>query len=210
MISVHGGTARGQARGFTLIEILVAVLILAVLAVAAYGGLNALIKSREITQTHARHFRQLQLAMATIDRDLKQSAARPIRLASGALAPAMVGGANNIPALAFTRAGRPNPLLLPHSGLQRIAYLVDGDKLVRVVFPVLDRAMAPTEQRQTLLGGVRSLTLAFMDAKHKSHAHWPPLNAEPGSFITREPIAVKISLNTKRWGTVKRLIPLPR
>src|SRR5699024_5356133 len=70
-----------RVRGFTLIEILVAVTILAILAVAAYGGLNALIKSREITKTHAQHFKQLQLAMATIERDLEQTSARPIRLA---------------------------------------------------------------------------------------------------------------------------------
>lgn len=199
-----------RAHGFTLIEILVAVTILAILAVAAYGGLNALIKSREITKAHNQHFKQLQLAMATIDRDLMQASARPIRLASGASAPAMVGGANNIPALAFTRAGRPNPLLLNHSGLQRVAYLVDGDKLERVVFPVLDRAMAPSEERQTLLDGVRGLSLGFMDEQHDTHSHWPPLNAEPGSFVSRVPIAVVITLDTKRWGTVKRIIPLSR
>jgi general secretion pathway protein J len=195
-------------RGFTLIEILVAVTILAILAVAAYGGLNALIKSREITKAHDQHFKHLQLAMATIERDLEQTSARPIRLASGALAPAMVGGANNIPALAFTRAGRPNPLLLNHSGLQRVAYLVDNDKLKRVVFPILDRAMAPDEERRTLLKGVRGLSLAFMDEQHETHSHWPPLNAEPGSFVTRVPIAVVITLDTKRWGKVKRIVVL--
>ncbi|MDN5864280.1 MAG: type II secretion system minor pseudopilin GspJ [Gammaproteobacteria bacterium] len=197
-----------RSRGFTLIEILVAVTILIILAVAAYGGLNALIKAREITQEHDRHFQQLQLAMATITRDLRQASTRPVRLTSGVLVPAMMGGANNIPALAFTRAGRPNPLLLSRSGLQRVGYTVEDGKLERISFDVLDRAIAPTPQRQTLLDGVQAISLAFMDAQHQSRTHWPPLNSEPGTFLSRNPIAVKITLDTKRWGEINRLVLL--
>ncbi|MGH8273742.1 MAG: type II secretion system minor pseudopilin GspJ [Gammaproteobacteria bacterium] len=198
----------GKTRGFTLIEILVATLILAILAVAAYGGLNSLIKEREITHTHNEHFRTLQLAMATIGRDLSQAAARPVRLSSGTFAPAMMGGANNIPVLAFTRNGRPNPLQEPRSDLERIAYLLDGTTLKREVFPVLDRSATLAPAARTLLAGVSSITLAFMDESRQSHAHWPPLNAEPGAYVRREPIAVQITLDTKRWGKIRRLIPV--
>ncbi|MGH8271686.1 MAG: PulJ/GspJ family protein, partial [Gammaproteobacteria bacterium] len=41
---------RRRQNGFTLIEILVAIVILAILSLAAYGGLNSLIKTREITE----------------------------------------------------------------------------------------------------------------------------------------------------------------
>lgn len=197
-----------RSTGFTLIEILVAVVILAILAVAAYGGLDALIKSREISHAHSQHFKQLQLAMATIDRDLRQAVARPVRLTSGALAPAMLGGANNIPPLVFTRAGRPNPLLRSRSGLVRVAYVLDDGALERRVFRVLDRAIVPTPHSRILLPGVTSLTFAFMDKQHQPHHHWPPLNAEPGKLAARNPIAIKITLHTRRWGEIHRLIPL--
>jgi general secretion pathway protein J len=200
--------SRRKTRGFTLIEILVATAILAILAIAAYGGLNVLIKQRELTHTHNRHFRTLQLAMTTLERDLAQAQARPIRLASENFAPAMMGGANNVPVLAFTRGGRPNPLLEARSDLERVAYTLEDGKLKRTVFPVLDRATVPNPKYQTLLTHVNSITLAFMDESHKSHAHWPPLNAEPGTYARREPIAVQITLDTKRWGTIRRLIPI--
>jgi general secretion pathway protein J len=202
------GARAGPAAGFTLIEVLVATLILAVLAIAAYGGLNTLIKEREVTHKHDAHFRTLQLAMATISRDLEQARTRPVRLASGTFAPAMMGGANDIPVLAFTRGGRPNPLYQPRSDLERVAYTLDDDKLERTVFPVLDRSSASTPPRKTLLRGVRSITLAFMDDSRKSHSNWPPLNAEPGTYVRREPIAVQITLDTKRWGKIRRLIPI--
>ncbi len=197
-----------KARGFTLIEILVAVTILAILSVAAYSGINTLIKEREITHKHNENFRTLQLAMAIIGRDLKQASPRPIRLTSGELAPAMAGGANDIPVLAFTRGGRPNPLMEPRSDLERIAYKVENGKLERLIFPVLDRMTLPTPAQQTLLTGVRSITLAFMDESHQSHANWPPLNAEPGTYVRREPIAIQITLDTQRWGEIRRLIPI--
>lgn len=199
---------RSGTRGFTLIEILVATLILAILAIAAYGGLNSLIKEREITHKHNEHFRTLQLAMATIGRDLQQAAARPIRLSSGAFAPAMMGGANDIPVLALTRGGRPNPLQQSRSALERVAYTLDGNTLKREVFPVLDRSVTPAPAARTFLKGVQAITLGFMDESRESHAHWPPLNAQPGSYSRREPIAIQITLDTKRWGEIRRLIPV--
>lgn len=197
-----------RQHGFTLIEILVAVVILAILALAAYGGLDALIKAREITQTHDREFHRLQLTIATLSRDLQQAATRPIRLASGEIEPAMVGGPNDIPALAFTRAGQPNPLLKPRSSLQRIAYTVDNGKLVRLIFPVLDRASPLEPERQVLLPDVRSIGFAFMDENDKPDDNWPPLNSEPGTYDRRLPIAIQVTLDTKHWGVIQRLITI--
>lgn len=197
---------RRKQSGFTLIEILVALVVLAVLAVAAYGGLNSLIKTREINRQHDREFRQLQMAMVTLVRDLRQASARPIRLASGEIEPAMMGGPNDIPALSFTRAGRPNPLLRPRSSLQRVAYTVDNGDLVRLIYPVLDRASPPAPERQVLLHDVRSIGFAFMDEKDQPEDNWPPLNTQPGTYNRRLPIAVKITLDTKHWGVIQRLI----
>ncbi len=199
---------RSAQSGFTLIEILVALVVLAILSIAAYGGLNSLIKTREITKANDRGFHQLQLAMATISRDLQQATMRPIRLASGQIEPAMTGGTNDIPALTFTRAGWPNPLLQPRSSLQRIAYTVDNGNLIRLIFPVLDRVSPPEPARQVLLSNVRSIGFAFMGENGKPDDNWPPLNAEPGSYDRRLPIAIEITLDTKHWGVLQRLITI--
>jgi len=198
---------RRQA-GFTLIEILVAVVVLAIMAVAAYAGLHAVVKVREDTRQEMQHFKHLQMAMVTLDRDLKQAIARPIRHASGDLSPGMVGADKNVPELIFTRAGLPNPLQLPRSGLQRVAYGIKDDNLVRYFYLVLDRTVERDPKQQVILKGVTALHLRFMDQFGKWHAAWPPLNAEASQYDDIDPTAVDITLETKRWGEIRRVIEI--
>lgn len=195
-----------RERGFTLIEILVAIVVLAIMAVAAYAGLNALIRVREGDKQAMQGFKQLQLAMVTMTRDVEQAVARPIRHASGDMAPGMLGGDNNVPELVFTRTGRPNPLLKPRSGVERIAYGIDGDNLVRYNYPVLDRTIEQAPLRKVLLKHVTSMTVSFMDQYGQVSPTWPPLNAEAHKYDRIDPVAITITLDTKRWGKIKRVI----
>lgn len=194
--------------GFTLIEILVALVVLVILSAAAYGGLHAIVQVRERTRISEHHFQRLQLAMVTLTRDLEQAVARPIRHASGEFAPAMLGGDRDVPELSFTRSGRPNPLLLPRSALERVAYAADGGNLVRYFYTVLDRTVEETPVRQTLLPGVTALRVRFLDRFGHWQAHWPPLNAEAHRYDRRDPVAVEVTLQTRRWGKVRRLIEI--
>lgn len=195
-------------RGFTLIEILVALVVLAIMAVAAYGGLDSVMATRKQSQAQDKDFAQLQLAMATLTRDLEQASTRPIRYASGDRAPAMQGGARDVPELSFTHAGLPNPLLKPRSDLERVAYEVDKGKLVRLFFPVLDQVLEMTPEQQVLLPGVNSFDVRFLDGSNVWQLNWPPLNVEPQGAERRDPRAIEITLDTKRWGTIKRLIEI--
>lgn len=195
-------------RGFTLIEILVALVVLAVLAVAAYGGLDSIMATRKQSQAQDREFGRLQLAMATLTRDLEQASTRPVRYASGDHAPAMQGGAHDVPALAFTHAGLPNPLMEPRSGLERVAYEVDDGKLVRLFFPVLDQVLEMTPERQVLLPGVNGFGVRFLDGSDTWQQNWPPLNAASQASVRSDPVAVEITLDTKRWGAITRLVEI--
>lgn len=195
-----------RARGFTLIEILVAVVVLAIMAVTAYTGLDALIRTREHDQQAMKGFKQLQLAMVTMTRDLEQAVARPIRHASGDVAAGMIGANKNVPELVFTRSGRPNPLQEPRSGVERIAYGIDGGDLVRYSYPILDRTVEPTPERRVLLKHVTSLQVSFMDQFGQVSPTWPPLNTEPHKYDRIDPVAITITVDTKRWGTIKRII----
>lgn len=58
-------------RGFTLIEVLVALVVMATMAIMSWRGLDALVKSREITQTHLDQTTRLQTVMAQWEQDMR-------------------------------------------------------------------------------------------------------------------------------------------
>lgn len=197
-----------RQRAFTLVEILVALVVLVVLAVAAYGGLDSIMAARQQVHTQDEHFKQLQLAVVTLTRDLEQASTRPVRYSSGDQVPAMLGGPQDLPELTFTQAGRSNPLLAPRSDLERVAYEVDNGKLVRLFYPVLDQVYVMTPERQTLLAGVTEMDVRFLDDGRQWHQNWPPINVTAHSYDRRDPLAVEITLQTKRWGQIQRLVEI--
>lgn len=63
-------TKKFDARGFTLIEVLVALLIMALMAVMAWRGLDAIIRTRDISQAKLEQTMRLQTVMGQWEQDL--------------------------------------------------------------------------------------------------------------------------------------------
>jgi len=63
--------AAQRTRGFTLVEVLVALVIMATMAIVAWRGLDALLKSRDIAQTHLDQSTRLQTVVAQWEQDLR-------------------------------------------------------------------------------------------------------------------------------------------
>lgn len=61
-----------RMRGFTLIEVLVALVVMSTLAMMAWRGLDALIRSREIAQASLDQSVRLQTVLAQWEQDLRQ------------------------------------------------------------------------------------------------------------------------------------------
>jgi general secretion pathway protein J len=63
-----------QARGFTLVELLVAITVLAIVAVLGWRGLDGIVRSREQLTAQMEQTRGIQLAFAQLQSDLEQIA----------------------------------------------------------------------------------------------------------------------------------------
>ncbi|MBB5203278.1 general secretion pathway protein J [Inhella inkyongensis] len=61
-----------HARGFTLVEVLIALLVMAVMSGLAWRGVDAMLRSREQSQTHLERSARLQTVMAQLQQDLEQ------------------------------------------------------------------------------------------------------------------------------------------
>lgn len=197
-----------STRGFTLIELLVAMFLLAVLGTAGFQMLFQINTARERIELQADRLNSLQRTFYWLAEDVSQIIDRPIRSAVDAPLPGLQFNVEGESLFELTRAGWSNPVAdvsPPRSSLQRVAWSLEEDRLLRQYWYHLDPIdEAPTRRRQ-LLDGVEELTLRFLDRSGGWQENWPPLDVEnPGM-----PAALEFTLLLKDLGSVVRLFALP-
>lgn len=196
---------RRHDRGFTLLELLVATAVFAVLSTLAYSGLHVVLQARDDTARQARRLQEVQTVLSMLEQELAQAAVRSIRDENGEMRPAVVGGAE-MNMLEFTRAGWANPAELTRSNLQRVAYGYRDGELRRASWRVLDRAQDSAATQSVILTEVKAWQLRFLDRDRVWREEWPPLG---GGVVTPLPLAVEVNLELRDWGLVRRLLRLP-
>ncbi|MEA3412627.1 MAG: type II secretion system minor pseudopilin GspJ [Pseudomonadota bacterium] len=195
-----------RQSGFTLLELLIAVAVFAVLGAMAYGGLNAVLNTQAHTELAAERLEALQLTMRYLERDLGQILPRPVRNAFGDTEGELYLDAQ--PVLALTQAGLRNPSGLPRSSLLRISWGLEDDAIVRTVWPHLDGSQVEQTRKTRLLEEVEDLKIRVMNDKKTWVEQWPPLSVSPEK--TPKALAVEITLTAAPWGEIKRIMALPR
>lgn len=198
-------------RGFTLLELLVALTVFAIMSVAAYGGLRNVLFTRATVEEQSRRLAAVQLAVFRLEQDIEQAVPRGIRDEYGEPQAALLGGELNDDRLTLTRAGWDNPLGQPRANLQRVAYRLRDGRLWRLHWDVLDRGGLVEPRETLLLERVREFRVRFLEKKDWRN-DWPP----PASDETDKkkdpdslPRAVEIVLTLEDWGEITRLLPLP-
>ena len=202
------GRPSPQAGGFTLLELLVAMAIFAILGTLALSGYTELQQQSEYAEQRLERLREVQRAMQAIGQDLAQIEPRPIREPLGeSLIPAVLATDSIDYGLQFTRAGWSNTAGLARPTLQRVGYRLDGEGLWRDHWPVLDRTLVTEPTRVKLLGKVRSVRFRFMNAAREWVDRWPVSDGTnlAGSERLR-PAAIEIVLELDDWGEIRRVI----
>ena len=201
-MSARGPSMRLGA-GFTLIELLVALVIFSIIAIAAYGGLNSVLIQRERVLQSLDRTTALQKAYVRLRNDLQQLRARPARDGFGEPQPALQVQADG--AVEFTRSGWRNPLGQPRSGLERVAYRLDGDgRLIRASWRVLDRAQDSAVSEAVVLDQVEEIRWRFLENAEWLD-RWPGPSATGAPALEAVPRAVELLLVLKDGGEVRLL-----
>lgn len=197
-----------RQTGFTLLELLIASIIFAIMAIMAYGGLNNVILNSESSKLAMKRLQKVQQCIALLDRDFSQIIQRSIRDEFGVTQPYLTAGNNIDNLVEFTRGGRVNPASLLRSSMLRVAYRFDDTTLTRIQWQQLDRAQGAEPKKTDIIDDVESVTLRFLDDKGKWQDQWPPQNAvtiNQQGLITISPVALEIILHLSDWGEVRRL-----
>lgn len=202
-----------RARGFTLLEMLVAVAIFAILAALAFGGWIAVMQQYDATHAMQARLQEIRRAVTLLERDLFQIENRPIREAfQGDVLPALRGGVNDLLPIEFTRGGWRNPARVVRSSLQRIAWQWEDGTLYRLHWQVLDQAQDSEPVRLEVLSEVEEFALRFLDANGAWHEQWPPIDSLSPSALPGEeklPIAIEFVIELEDAGRIRRLVELP-
>jgi general secretion pathway protein J len=195
-----------RQHAFTLLEILVAMLIMAIIAVILVAGLRSVINTKNRIEQVSQRLTSMQLAMSIISNDIRQIVNRPIFNNNGQPLDAIILYSGLTQRLEFTRLGYINPLgLQQRSTLQRVSYRFVNNELQRGTWQVLDRVANSKPSYQPLLKNVTHIQWRFLAANMRIYQSWPVPNLSATSPM---PKAIEISITIQNWGTLHRWITL--
>jgi general secretion pathway protein J len=200
-------------HGFTLFELLVAIAVFSLLSVISFGGLKSILDSKETVDQELERLTQVQRTFFVLSTDLEQMVDRPVRDDLGTEYPALSGGQNvDATLISFTRTGWQNPAYLPRSYLQRVAYALEDDVLVRLYWQHLDHLQVNEPVRRHLLDGVEQVSFEYISDEEAGDV-WPSLdqgyNERGEPLAAGLPRAIQVTVVLKDWGEITRLFKVP-
>ena len=212
---------RHVSSGFTLVEVLVAMAITALISVVAYGALSSALSGAESLRSTMVRSQDINQTLMLLSRDIRQVVNRSVIDEFNQRAPALSGGALSRYPLTLTRAGWHNSTGAPRSTLQRVRWWIEDDVLWRAHFPVLDRTPGTEAIETAMLDDVERFEVRFMptisDVKSDRddviddrnwRDNWMLDVSQPGLELPT-PAAIEIVLQIAKLGEVRRLYVLP-
>lgn len=198
-----------DARGFTLVEVLVATFVMALLATLGIALLSDTMRSRDRLEGLIEEVQSLELARTIIARDLSQLAPRRARDAFGTHAPSQFEGGNDLSGqrlMAFVRNGH-DPLdeRAVTSRLQYVEYRLEQGRLIRRSRTLVDPYSDTPHLDRVLLSGIEDLDVRFL-----ALAGWGDVWADGGEIgELSAPRAVSLEIEHERFGAFETVFLTP-
>jgi general secretion pathway protein J len=179
------------------------------MSMLAWGTLSQSLSNADMLTERMDRLQSIQRAMRYLTSELMQAAPRPVRDELGTeYRPALLSDLGSDFSLELTHGGWRNPAGLPRSTMQRTAYRIEEDDLIRYHWTVLDRTYANEPIATVLLEDVESLLFTFYDQNGEPGTVWPPQGATGGSSLRIRPRAVEIVLTLPDEGEITRLLEI--
>ena len=198
-------SASSRQYGFTLIEILVATVILAIMGVMAYRGIAEARVAVVNAEGHLDRLRTVQRAVQTVVTDFRTLTRRPVRepIGDGTRA-TVLRDPNAIALVELSRSGWPNGAGTPRGTSQRIVYRLEENKLIREHWNVMDATLATPPVKRELIDRVERVEMRYLTPGREWVAEWP--QAGNNEEFNQRPLAVEITLVLEDYGEVRRIV----
>lgn len=222
-------------RGFTLIEMLIALAIGASVAVMSYQSLDSAIRADAKVSKVTAQVDEVDRAWQNISNDLLFAVERIWKDSGGENKSAMIGvfgdrlsqsdvliASEDDYLLQFIRGNRSNLLNQPRSNLYLVGYRLTQDEetnaksLWRDSWSPVDGSGEPVMQQRRILDGIKEMSFRYLPSSFKSieesawSTGWPVSSglAGAGSLTKRLPAAVEVSIETFAIGKIVRRFAL--
>jgi general secretion pathway protein J len=208
-----------RRAGFTLIEVMIAIFIAAVMFAIGYRALDQGLRYNETLKVSQARVTEIQRGMRVVAQDFAQLAARAARdtQGTGQLLPAISADNRDNTLIVFTRTGWSNPAGVQRPAEQRVRYRFIDGSLVREHWLALDAALAAEPRQRILLTKLKSVEVRFLDPTTRNwHNEWPVLTANGpvgaaniDEFLLARPLAIEFTVVFEDWGRVQRIFEVP-
>ena len=208
-----------RRSGFTLIEVVIAIFIAAIMFAIGYRSLSEAMINRDALNTSQTRVNEIQKGMRIVAQDFAQIAARAARdtQGNGELQAAIGANSRDNTLLTFSRTGWSNPAGLPRPAEERVRYRFLDGSLVREHWYSVDPALNAEPRQRIVLTRVKSVEVRFLDPVTRNwRTDWPPL-APTGPVgplqidetLLPRPMAIEFTIVFDDWGRVQRLFEIP-
>jgi len=197
-------------RGFTLLEILIASVIMVVMSVLAYRTVAEARAEVEMSEGHLDRLREVQKAMHLMVTDFRTAAPRPVRemLGDGYRA-SLLRDLNSVNLVELSHGGWPNGAGSPRGTVQRVLYRLEDRTLVREHWNVTDATLANPPVKRELLKDVDAVEIRYLNNGREWVAEWPPIGSASDLGFRMRPLAVEILITLKDYGKLRRVVEVP-
>ncbi len=194
---MRNNTALTVSRGFTLLEVLIAMAIFAIMSVMAYSGLKILLDAKASTSIKSAQLADLQMTLYLLNEDLAQSVSRSVRDEFGSVDTSFRTSLTG-DILTLTKSVPMWSHADASSQLQRISYRLEQDDkkqyaLYRLLWTTLDRTQQSDYKRQKLI------TLDRLSVRY-FETEWTDI-----WLSEAPPKALEMTLTIAGLGDIKRL-----
>lgn len=153
-----------SSHGFTLLEMVVAIAIFAIIAAISYSALNNFLEARAHINNENERLGALQTMFVLLEQDLRYAVNRTVRNEYGDVEPAFVGSVDQPLAggerLRLTTV-RPAPVGAGVHQVTRVAWRLNDGVLYRVAWRVLDRDIDSEEYQRRVMEDIDDFGLRY-------------------------------------------------
>ncbi|OQM39571.1 type II secretion system minor pseudopilin GspJ [Citrobacter braakii] len=151
-----------RVKGFTLLEMLLALAVFAALSISAFQVLQGVIRADELSRNKVQRLAELQKGFSQMERDFTQMIPRFNRESESLLLAAPHLLKSDDWGISFTRNSWLNPGgMLPRPELQRVGYRLQQQKLERLSYFHVDHPAGVSPDVKVVLDGVNTFRLRF-------------------------------------------------